>query len=102
MNKSVINKIKELGLFTEDHWLKPRLKVCYTNANDMSVDNGTIYQDYKNIGDYIRLIGTQEQISKFWKNNDLQVKDTWDSVVTEKHLNMYIKNLNNLVVIGLI
>tara|TARA_R110002049_G_scaffold3034_1_gene24114 strand:+ start:146 stop:454 length:309 start_codon:yes stop_codon:yes gene_type:complete len=102
MNKSVINKIKELGLVAEDHWLKPRLQVCYTNANDMSVDNGTTYQDFKNIGDDIRLIGTKDQISKFWKNNDLQVKDTWDSVVTEKHLNMYIKNLNNLVVIGLI
>ena len=102
MNKLIKDKIKELKLVAEDHWLKPKLQLSYTNTNDGSIAGTKRFQDYKNISDDIRLIGTEEQINNFWKENDFEIKDSWDSSVTEKHLNMYIENLNNLVVIGLI
>ena len=102
MNKLIKDKIKKLKLVAEDHWLKPKLQLSYTNTNDGSIPGSTRFQDYKNISDDIRLIGTEEQINNFWKENDFEIKDSWDSSVTEKHLNMYIENLNNLVVIGLI
>ena len=37
MNKLIKDKIKELKLVAEDHWLKPKLQLSYTNTNDGSI-----------------------------------------------------------------
>ena len=102
MNKLIRDKIKELKLVAEDHWLKPRLQLRYTNTNDMSIAGSTRFQDYKNISDDIRLIGTEEQINEFWRENDFEIKDSWNSIVSEKHLNGYIDSGNKLLIISLI
>ena len=51
MNKLIKDKINELKLVAEDHWLKPKLQLSYTNTNDGSIAGSTRFQDYKNISD---------------------------------------------------
>tara|TARA_R110001606_G_scaffold47827_2_gene121683 strand:+ start:255 stop:560 length:306 start_codon:yes stop_codon:yes gene_type:complete len=101
MNK-IKQQIKDLNLVAEDHWLKPRLQQSSAYSHDMAYAGGRKTNDYKNISDDIRLVGTLDQISKFWKDNDFEIKDSWNAEVTEKHLNGYISNDHNLLLIKLV
>ena len=102
MNNIIKSKINDLKLEAIDLWLKPTLQEACVSSNDISHSNYKKTIDFKNISDDIRLVGTKKQIDDFWKENKLQVKDSWSCEVTEKHLNGYISNNKNLLLIKLV
>lgn len=102
MKNSIKNQIKKLGLVAEDHLLKPRLEELGSYSNDLGYVGGRGFCDYDYVNESIRLVGTKEQIKKFWDDNDFEIKDTWKSEVNEKYLNGYLDMNKQLLKIKLI
>tara|TARA_R100000664_G_C2703460_1_gene102944 strand:- start:163 stop:450 length:288 start_codon:yes stop_codon:yes gene_type:complete len=88
-------------LIAEDWWLKPSLLPTRVWSYDKGTNGGYI-ADYKSIGLDIRLVGTKNQINKWRKETGVEVKDIWDTELTEEHKKLYKRNCNKLVVIRLV
>tara|TARA_R110002126_G_scaffold262838_1_gene405794 strand:+ start:769 stop:1080 length:312 start_codon:yes stop_codon:yes gene_type:complete len=95
-------QVKKLGLLAEDHLLKSSLQETGSYSNDLGYVGGKGFCDYEYVNESIRLIGTKQQISQFWLDNDFEIKDTWKSEVNEKYLKGYLDMNKQLLIIKLI
>ena len=96
------NKITKLGLIAKDYLLKPSLQETGSYSNDLGYVGGKNFCDYDYKNESIRLVGTEEQIKQFLLNHDLEIQDTWKSIVTKEYLHGYVMNNKNILAIKLI
>ena len=87
----------------EDIWLKPTF---HTTEASYDYTLGKHSYDLKQVDRDVRLVGTEEQIAVFlgemFDKYNWQIKDSWDAELTERHLELYKKNNNEVLIINLI
>lgn len=83
-----------------DHRLKGTLQESCTYSHDMSF-GGKNFIDYKIQSDDIRMVGTDEQMNEYFKNSNLQIKDSWKLKLTDKYIKLYKENNNKLLLFNL-
>ena len=88
-------------LIAQDWWLKPSLVPTSVWCHEKG-KNGGYYSDFKRIGRDIRLIGTKKQMNDWFRESDVEIKDIWDTELTERHKELYKQNGNELLVLNLI
>tara|TARA_R110000751_G_scaffold27002_1_gene71759 strand:- start:262 stop:540 length:279 start_codon:yes stop_codon:yes gene_type:complete len=88
-------------LIAQDFWLKPTLRHSPVWSYDKGLNGGYV-ADYKNIGEDLRVVGTKEQIHQWVSDNKIEIKDIWNVDLTDKHKELYKRNCDKIVIIGLI
>jgi len=88
-------------LIAQDWWLKPSMVPTSVWCFEKDI-NGGYFSDYKNIGRDLRLIGTKKQINDWFKESDVEVKDIWDTELTEHYKELYKENGKKLLILNLI
>tara|TARA_R110001592_G_C13151618_1_gene748212 strand:- start:1308 stop:1583 length:276 start_codon:yes stop_codon:yes gene_type:complete len=83
-----------------DHRLKGSLQETCSHSHDLSY-GGKNYIDFKIQSDDIRMVGTDKQMNDYFKNSNLQIKDSWKLKISDKYIKLYKENNNKLLVFNL-
>ena len=101
--ENLIQEPQTAPIICEDIWLKPTFHTAETSYDYIL---GKYSYDLKQVGRDVRLVGTEKQIALFlgemFDKYNWQIKDSWDAELTERHLELYKKNNNEVLIINLI